>query len=451
MEKQLVKHILELESIFFGYTIYDIRKLAYDVAEKFSLDHNFNKDKKIAGKKWFYYFMRRNPELSLRQPEATSMARAKVFNKENVKGFFDLLEKVVDDYKLDGTRIFNVDESGFTTVQKKPWKVISLKGKSQIGAITSGKRGVNTTIVCCTNAAGLFIPPMIIFKRKRKLAELEIGAPTGSIVEISDTGYINSELFLSWLKHFYSVVKPSADKPVLLLLDGHTTHSKNLEALLFAKEHGIILLQLPGHTTHRLQPLDVAFFKTLGLYYIQSQEKWLRQHYGKTISQFQVTGLLREAYGRAASISIAENAFKSSVIWPVNRHIFQDHNFIVSNSLNRTPTPTKEIKDYKENNVADLLEKKTAVKDVVDDKSRKISFSEAIEKVSPVPKTVSSDQKSSRGAHKAVILTSSPYKSKLEVRAIKKVRSEPAKKELFPKDIKCTNKIRKEKVEKLKK
>lgn len=86
-----------------------------------------------------------------------------------------------------------------------------------------------------------------------------------------------------------------------------------------------------------------------------------------------------------------------------------------------------------------------------DDKSRKISFSEAIEKVSPVPKTVSSDQKSSRGAQKAVILTSSPYKSKLEVRAIQKVRNKPAKKELFPKDIKCTKKIKKQKVEKVEK
>jgi len=54
---------------------------------------------------------------------------------------------------------------------------------------------------------------------------------------------------------------------------GHTTHGKNLEALIFAKEHGIILLQLPGHTTLCLQPFDVAFLKPLGLYCIQIQEK----------------------------------------------------------------------------------------------------------------------------------------------------------------------------------
>lgn len=67
----------------------------------------------------------------------------------------------------------------------------------------------------------------------------------GSIVEVSETGYINSELFLLWLKHFKGHVQSQEDQ-VLLLLDGHSTHSKNLEALKFAKESGIIVLRLPS-------------------------------------------------------------------------------------------------------------------------------------------------------------------------------------------------------------
>nr|CAI5838651.1 unnamed protein product [Callosobruchus analis] len=52
-------------------------------------------------------------------------------------------------------------------------------------------------------------------------------------------------------------------KKALLLLDGHTTHSKNLNAILLAREHGVVLLQLPGHTTNRLQPFDVSLFKPM--------------------------------------------------------------------------------------------------------------------------------------------------------------------------------------------
>lgn len=119
MEKVIAEHILLFEERFFGFTIKDVRKLAFDVAEKYELPHNFNKEKKMAGKKWFYSFMKRNPNLSLRQPEGTSMARAKGFNRDQVNKFFDLLEITVDKNKITANSVFNIDESGFTTVQKK--------------------------------------------------------------------------------------------------------------------------------------------------------------------------------------------------------------------------------------------------------------------------------------------------------------------------------------------
>lgn len=44
--------------------------------------------------------MKRHPDLSLRQPEATSAARASGFNKIAVGKFYALLTEVVDKYKL---------------------------------------------------------------------------------------------------------------------------------------------------------------------------------------------------------------------------------------------------------------------------------------------------------------------------------------------------------------
>jgi hypothetical protein len=60
-------------------TINDCRKLAYEVAEENGLKHVFNIDLKMADKKWNYNLMKRHPNLSLRQPENISMARAKGF------------------------------------------------------------------------------------------------------------------------------------------------------------------------------------------------------------------------------------------------------------------------------------------------------------------------------------------------------------------------------------
>ena len=46
--------------------------------------------KKMAGKKWYYSFMRRHPELSLREPENTSLARAQGFNRPRVEALKSL-------------------------------------------------------------------------------------------------------------------------------------------------------------------------------------------------------------------------------------------------------------------------------------------------------------------------------------------------------------------------
>ncbi|KAK9701760.1 hypothetical protein QE152_g30390 [Popillia japonica] len=64
----------------------------------------FHKNKETAGKKWFDGITRRNPQLSLRNPE-------------NVYFLFDILEKIVDKNKLSCDTISNVEESGFARAE----------------------------------------------------------------------------------------------------------------------------------------------------------------------------------------------------------------------------------------------------------------------------------------------------------------------------------------------
>jgi hypothetical protein len=58
---------------------------------------------------------------------------------------------VVDENNTDALQIFNADELGFSTVQKRAGKILSKKGKHQFGALSSGKKAVNTTFVCCAS------------------------------------------------------------------------------------------------------------------------------------------------------------------------------------------------------------------------------------------------------------------------------------------------------------
>ena len=170
------------------------------------------------------------------------------------------------------------------------------------------------------------------------------------------------------------------------------------------------MLQLPGHTT-RLQPLDIAFFGPLQTYFTQAQETFLRLYKGDKIYQTPISKLLNEAYGRAATVGIAESAFRASGIWPVNRHIFTDDQFAPADVLQpfETSVETSSSDDDedgsdKENNVTQNKNKQ---------------FKRLLEEISPrAKKNPHSDGPSSSGSapivQKAVEITSSPYKWQLE-------------------------------------
>ncbi|KAF2885888.1 hypothetical protein ILUMI_20286 [Ignelater luminosus] len=73
-----------------------------------------------------------------------------------------------------------MDETGISTTSNKPPKVLSVKGKRQVGMIASAERGQLTTVIGCCNAAGSFLPPFLIFARKKMQPRLLDGSPPGT-------------------------------------------------------------------------------------------------------------------------------------------------------------------------------------------------------------------------------------------------------------------------------
>ena len=118
-EQELAKHLIFLESCLFPVTMKDLRELAFQLAEKNKMPHNFNKKTGIAGYQWAESFLKHNPVISLRMPEGTSGARAMGFNRPAVNKFFELLTKSIAENNITPNNIYNVDEIGISSVPKK--------------------------------------------------------------------------------------------------------------------------------------------------------------------------------------------------------------------------------------------------------------------------------------------------------------------------------------------
>ncbi|KAI4462668.1 hypothetical protein MML48_4g00001117 [Holotrichia oblita] len=224
--------------------------------------------------------------------------------------------------------IFNMEETGLQ-LNNRPSHVISAKGSKAVSTVTSTEKGETLTVIACCIAEGGFMPPTTIMKGKYKKAEFQDGMPPGAILFISQkSAYINSELFMNWLKEYFLPRKP--DRKVLLVLGGHSTHCNSVEMLEFADSHDIILVTMPSHTSHYLQPLDRAVFKSLKSHFYESCQIWLKRNPGRRITRLQFSELLSEAWGKSATPQNAISAFRATGIYPLNPSAIPDCAFCLA-------------------------------------------------------------------------------------------------------------------------
>jgi len=325
-EQILVGHIKSMEKSLYGLSTTDIRRLAFDLAKQMGVHHkHFAQGSSIAGYDWLSGFMRRHPELSVRMPEATSLSRAVGFNWPQVQKFYAALKEALDCMHASALRIWNMDETGISSVHK-PVKIIASKGARSVGKVTSGERGKTVTVICAASAAGAFVPPAFIYPRKKMVPSLMNGAPAGSLGLCSSSGWTDSNLFLVWLKHFAQFTKCSKEEPHILLLDGHHSH-KTLDAVMYAREKGITMITFPPHCTHKLQPLDLSFFKALKSSYNVAAGNWMSSNPGRRISFFEMAGIFSAAYSKSASIGKAVSGFDAAGIWPYNPNKYGPEDF----------------------------------------------------------------------------------------------------------------------------
>ena len=313
---------------FFGLSVEKCKELAFQfaAANKLSIPHSWEVNKK-AGKEWWKGFKERHQH-SIRTPEATSIGRASAFNHHNVKEYFDNLGIVLDEHQLTPDRIFNLDETGVTTVQN-PKKVVTAIGAKSVGSITSGERGGLVTVLYAVCAAGHALAPMLIFPRVRYREHFIRGGPPGCIGRATRSGWINADLFVDFSKHISEFTGCSPDRKISVLMDNDESHL-SIAAIDKARYLGIVLLTIPPKTSHKLQPLDVSVYGPFKTGYNIAMDNWMRSNPGKNVTIYEVLSLVKEAQMVAMTPRSIMSGFCSTGNWPYNSQIFDETNFALA-------------------------------------------------------------------------------------------------------------------------
>ena len=268
---------------------------------------------------WWNRFCQRHPKLCLKTAVPLAYSRAMATDPNVLNRYFDLLEETLRSNGIfnSPSHIFNCDETGFP-LNPKSLKVVDEMSSKTTNCVTGNTKS-QITVMACTSAAGYAIPPFVIFSRKSFNHELAKGEVPGTLYGLSDNGWMTRELFNHWFTDHFLLYAPQV-RPLLLLLDGHSTHYSP-EAINIASSNQVILFALPPHTTHIMQPLDRGCFAPLKVAWREGCHKFLCENPGRTVSQYDFCEIFAKAWAKAFTMSNITSSFKVTGVFPFNRSI----------------------------------------------------------------------------------------------------------------------------------
>ncbi len=159
-ERELACLLTLLSERGFSLRKTDVQSLAFEFA-KINGIRGFSEEKQKAGYYWFEGFMKRNPGLKIKKPEAISPATK--MNEEELEKWFTIYENTLDALGIKDipSHIWKCDVSGLQDKFSSQQSVG--EGEDPCVQITSEEETAST-ILAAFNASGAFAPPLIIFK-----------------------------------------------------------------------------------------------------------------------------------------------------------------------------------------------------------------------------------------------------------------------------------------------
>ena len=169
---------------------------------------------------------------------------------------------------------------------------------------------------------------MIIYSKSFPGGQYRFNGPEDALYARSESGWIDSELFLVWLqKIFFKYLV--LQRPVLLSTDGHKSHI-NIDVVDLCHDNDIILFCLPPHTTHALQPLDVEVFKSLKDKFSKAVRALSFTKKNFVVLKREFSRVVKQPLDQAFCITNIKSGFSKCGIYPFNPDAIAKHIMIPS-------------------------------------------------------------------------------------------------------------------------
>ena len=157
---------------------------------------------------------------------------------------------------------------------------------------------------------------MIIYSKSFPGGTYKFDGPDDAVYAKSSSGWVDSELFLQWMKKVF-VKHCGMQRPVLLFLDGHASHV-SVDVIDVAQENDVILFCLPPHTTHALQPLDVLVFRSLKSHFSKAVHSLCFTKKDFVVTKRDFARVVKVPFEKAFCISNIKSGFAKCGIHPYN-------------------------------------------------------------------------------------------------------------------------------------
>ncbi|VVT46233.1 uncharacterized protein SAPINGB_P001112 [Magnusiomyces paraingens] len=252
-ESILVDHIINLCQLKSNPTSKSVMEMAGKIL------HLENPEKPQPSRSWLNGFIERSGVLVRSKRGIIDVPNVREGGEHLIQLFFDRLHHYETKYDVPPSRVWNLDECVFKCDESVKGS-LEVKPKDVSNSASYESSNDLVTVLECISADARILEPIFIYKELHTIEAWfpDISRPQ-TMVSVSKTDFINSEIFLEWFDKYFPSSKPGTWQ--VLILDGCEANELT-KFHRYAMRKGVVLLYLPADMSNVLQQLDRSCFNT---------------------------------------------------------------------------------------------------------------------------------------------------------------------------------------------